>query len=236
MVKQKETDKLFLLHPTRWQIYKIICESPGTYFYRLMSELPKYSDKVSSATLIYHLKKLNDADMIETVKVDGKRIYFPTNLRSFEAERAYMLLKNDNARHIFQYIINHEESFQNEIMRALNVHHDTIYYHIKHLVDAGLVQKEKRGKFSYFKIGKVGKELLNGSLNIMTEEYIHFILEKLSDSCHFPEIISKTENSITIRVVCPDEDDIELTIMLSDIEAEITSNVSSSDTYCDEDD
>ncbi|MCP4760760.1 MAG: winged helix-turn-helix transcriptional regulator, partial [archaeon] len=81
----KSTDKLFLLHPTRWRIYKIICESPGTYFYKLMSELPKYSDKVSSATLIYHLKKLNEAQLLETAKMDGKRIYFPKELRDMEA-------------------------------------------------------------------------------------------------------------------------------------------------------
>ncbi|MHA1871660.1 MAG: winged helix-turn-helix transcriptional regulator [Promethearchaeota archaeon] len=221
----KTEDSLFLLQPTRWQIYKVICETPGAYFYKLMNELPKYSEKISSATLIYHLKKLNERNLIDTAKINGKRIFFPRNLRNIDAERAYMLLQNENAKKIFEYVVNHENAFQNEIARELNVHHDTVNHHIRHLVDAGLLVKEKRGKFIYFKIGPIGIKLLNGSLNIMTEEYVRFILEYLSDSCHFPEVISKTPTSLTIRVVCPDEDDIELTITLSEIKLSIIENV-----------
>ncbi|MHA1339225.1 MAG: winged helix-turn-helix transcriptional regulator [Promethearchaeota archaeon] len=215
------TDKLILIHPTRLQIYKIICESPGTYFYRLMFELPKYTEKISSATLIYHLKKLSEEKLIETTKIDGKRIYFPINLRNFEIERAYMLLKNENARNIFKYILNHDNAFQNEIARSLNLHHDTVYYHTQHLCDAGLIKKEKEGKFIRFHIGEIGKKLLDGSLNVITEEYIQFILSKLEDHCHFPEVLEKTSNYVKIRVVCPNEDDIEIEIKLRDFEFSI---------------
>ncbi|MBD3349933.1 MAG: helix-turn-helix domain-containing protein [Candidatus Lokiarchaeota archaeon] len=217
------TEKLMLIHPTRLQIYKIICERPGTYFYRLMSELPKYTDKVSSATLIYHLKKLNEAKLIETAKIDGKRIYYPKKLRDFEAERAYMLLKNENALKIFEYVLNNESPFQNEIARELDVHHDTVYYHTQHLIDAGLISKEKDGKYIRFKISEIGENLLEGSLNIITDEYIRFILSKLADSCHFPEVIEKSTRFLKIRVVCPDEDDIEISIDLSGFELSVSS-------------
>ena len=60
----------------------------------------------------------------------------------------------------------------------------------------------------------------------MTEEYIQFILTHLADSCHFPEIIHQDENKVVIRVVCPNEDDIELSISLSDFDI----------SYVDEDD
>jgi predicted transcriptional regulator len=214
----KRNPKLFLLHPTRWQIYKMIAEVPGTYFYKLLKELPKYSEKVSSATILYHLKKLGEEGLLNTAKVDGKRIYFPNNLRNGEIERVFMLLKNENAKKIFQYIVNNKNPFQNQIARELNVHHDTIYHHTKRLIEAGLIEKEKQGKFTCFSLGTVGKDLLAGSLNIMTEEYIQFILEKLSDWCHFPEIISKTENTVVIRIVCPKSDDIEISISLGSFE------------------
>ena len=100
-------ENLLLLHPTRWSIYKIICENPGTYFYKLMSEISNYSDKASSATIIYHLKKLSEEKLLSTEKVDGKRIYYPTELRNVKIERIFMLLQNENARQIFQFIINH---------------------------------------------------------------------------------------------------------------------------------
>ena len=221
----KNKENLLLLHPTRWSIYKIICENPGTYFYKLMNEVTNYSEKASSATIIYHLKKLSEEKLLRTEKVDGKRIYFPTGLRDAEIERIFMLLQNDNARLIFQYIINHDRPFQNEIARELDVHHDTINYHTSHLEDAGLIQKEKEGKFTRFSVAELGEHLINGSLNIITEEYVRFIFSKLSSSCHFPEIIEKTKSHLKIRVVCPDEDDIELTISLNDFQISLISDI-----------
>jgi predicted transcriptional regulator len=221
----KNKENLLLLHPTRWSIYKIICENPGTYFYKLMSEIANYSDKASSATIIYHLKKLNDEKLLKTEKVDGKRIYYPTGLRESKIERVFMLLQNENARLIFQYIINNDRPFQNELARELKVHHDTINYHTSHLEDAGLITKEKEGKFTRFKIAELGQELINGSLNVITEEYVNYIFEKLSSSCHFPEIIEKTQETLKIRVVCPEEDDIELTISLNDFQISLISEI-----------
>ena len=97
----------------------------------------------------------------------------------------------------------------------------TIYHHTKRLIEVGLIKKEKKGKYTCFSMGPVGIDLLAGSLNIMTEEYIQFILEKLSDHCHFPEILSKTENTVVIRVVCPKSDDIEIRISLGSFELNI---------------
>ncbi len=152
--------------------------------------------KLSSATVIYHLKKLSEEKLLKTEKVDGKRIYYPTGLRNVEIERIFMLLQNENARLIFQFIINNDKPFQNEIARELQVHHDTINYHTTHLIDAGLIEKEKEGKFTRFKIAELGQELINGSLNIITEQYVNYIFEKLSSSCHFPENHRKNAESL----------------------------------------
>jgi DNA-binding transcriptional ArsR family regulator len=208
-------DKLFLLHPTRRSIYRIICENPGTYFYRLMSEIPKYDKKVSSATLLYHLSKLEEDGIIKSDKIDGKRIFFPKNLRTKEIERAFMLLKNNNARKIFLYIVNFDNCFQNQLARALNLHHDSIRHHVLRLKDAELIDREKKGKHVRFSIGRLGREILEGSLSIFSETYVRFIISKLADDCHFPEIVSQTAEKLIIRVVCPREDDLELSIDIS---------------------
>lgn len=214
-------DKLFLLHPTRRTIYKIICENPGTYFYKLMTQ---GNEKISSATLLYHLSKLEDDGIIKSDKIDGKRLFFPKNLRTKEMERAYMLLKNDNALKIFLYVLNHENCFQNEIARELNIHHDSVRHHVLRLVDAEIITKDKRGKRVHFMIGRLGQELLEGSLTVFSEAYIRFIISKLADDCHFPEIIDRTSEQLKIRVVCPNEDDIELTIDISNWSTDLLEN------------
>lgn len=213
----KNPNKLFLLHPTRRTIYKIICENQGTYFYRLINEVSNIDKKISTATLIYHLKKLEETDLISTDKIDGKRIYYPNNLRNAQIERAYALLKNKNALKIFLLILNNDGTFknQNEIARDLNVHHDTIRYHTNRLEDAGLISKTKDGKLVEFEIGELGKELLKGSSKVFTQGYIRFLIKKLEDTCHFPEIIEQTRDKLTIRIVCKDEEDILLTLDLS---------------------
>jgi DNA-binding transcriptional ArsR family regulator len=208
-------EKLFLMHPTRRSLYKLIAEQPGTYFYRLMAEMPKYDKKVSTATLLHHLTKLEEAGLISTEKIDGKRIYFPKNLRTVELERAYTLLKNDNAVKIFNYILNNDGCFQNELARALNVHHDTIHFHTDKLVDAELLSRKKEGKLVKFSIGRLGKEILEGSMILFSEAYVRMLISSLSDDCHFPEIISRTKDKLIVRVNCPGEDDITLDIDLS---------------------
>ena len=214
MVPYRSDEKLFLLHPTRRNIYKILCENPGTYFYKLM----KQGSSGSSATVLYHLSKLEDDGLITSAKIDGKRIYYPKNLRTQEIERAYMLLKNQNALNIFLYIVNNKSCFQNQIAREFSLHHDTIRHHATRLAAAELIDKEKKGKHVFFSIGRVGKEILEGSIVLFSEAYIRFIISKLADDCHFPEIVSRTREQLTIRVVCPGEDDIMLSIDISNWE------------------
>ncbi len=213
MVRYRSDETLFLLHPTRRNIYKILCENPGTYFYKLMKQ-----GTGSSATVLYHLGKLEDDGLITSAKIDGKRIFFPKNLRTKEIERAYMLLKNKNALNIFLYIVNNKSCFQNQIAREFSLHHDTIRHHATRLAAAELIEKEKKGKHVFFSIGRVGKAILEGSIKLFSESYIRFIISKLADDCHFPEIVSKTSDQLTIRVVCPGEDDIMLSIDISNWE------------------
>ena len=178
-MRNSTEDTIFLLHPTRRSIYKILCENPGTYFYRLMSQIPKYDKKVSSATLLYHLGKLEEDGLITSEKIDGKRLYFPKIFEIKTLNGRFMLLKNENAKAIFLYILNNENCFQNQLARALDLHHDSIRYHTLRLVDAELIEKEKEGRLVRFKIGELGKKILEGSLSLFSESYIRFIISKL---------------------------------------------------------
>ncbi len=224
MPRYTPEDKIFLLHPMRRSIYKILCENPGNYFYRLMSEVPKHDKKISSATLLYHLSKLEESGLICSKKIDGKRIFFPRNLRDAELERAYMLLKNENAINLFAHVLNNDGCYQNQLARALNLHHDSVRYHAIKLEDAELIKREKEGKLVIYHIGALGEKILEGSLNLFSESYIRFIISKLADDCHFPEIVSQSPELLVIRVLCPGEDDIELSIDISGWSLELESD------------
>ena len=110
MPRSKKKRLTFLLHPTRREIYKVICENPGAYFYNLAADLAE--ENISSGTLSYHLKKLEETGLITSIKMEGKRVYLPKMLREPDIEKLYLLLRNDNAKKIFLYIVNHEGCYQ----------------------------------------------------------------------------------------------------------------------------
>ena len=71
---------------------------------------------------------------------------------------------------------------------------------------------------------KIGSEILEGSMVLFSETYVRYIISKLADDCHFPEIVSRTHDQLTIRVVCPGEDDIMLSIDISNWEVPLIEN------------
>lgn len=217
---RKKKRKAFLLHPTRRQIFKVICENPGAYFYNLAADLS--TENISSGTLSYHLKKLEESGIIQSEKMDGKRVYFPRKLRSRAAEKMYLILRNDNAEKIFQYIINNEGCYQNEIAREIESHHDTVRYHVEKLEEEGLIRREKERKKVRFYIGPRGQELLNGSLNVLTQQFVDFVASKLKSECgaHIIQVLEQDKKHVTMRINCPGEDDITLAIELHDWEIE----------------
>ncbi|WP_287585836.1 helix-turn-helix domain-containing protein [Candidatus Borrarchaeum sp.] len=209
MSPAKEKRMSLLMHPLRRNIYKLICESPGAYFFELASEL-----SAPHGTLSWHLKMLGRAGLIQTMKFGGKRIYYPKVLRSAQAETAYVALKSGTARNIFEYITNNEGCHQLEIAESLGIHHDTVRWHASKLRKAGLIDVMREGRRIRYYVGEIGQNLLEGALNLITESFIRFLCEKLEEDCLHPEVTEKDRNHVTIRIQCPRSQDIELSINL----------------------
>ncbi|TFH00199.1 MAG: hypothetical protein E4H14_19935 [Candidatus Thorarchaeota archaeon] len=60
---------------------------------------------------------------------------------------------------------------------------------------------------------------MKGSLNMITEAYVLFLMEKLEDGCLNHEIVESTPEHVTIRIDCPERGkDCFITINLKDWE------------------
>ncbi|HME52877.1 MAG TPA: hypothetical protein VKM55_11715 [Candidatus Lokiarchaeia archaeon] len=210
--------KALLLHPIRREIFKIIVENPGSYFYDLTKEFGDDSTNPSSpATVQWHLRKLINAGLIDTVKHGGKRVYYPKGLRDKEVEKAYTILRNKTAKEIFQFIVNNENAYQKQIASAIRdgVHHDTVRWHTQRLAEVGLIEERSEGRMVKYSIGPLGKKLLDGSLNVLKENFIYHLTSILKENCLYPTIQEQTKDKLVVRIACPGSDDIELTIVLS---------------------
>jgi DNA-binding MarR family transcriptional regulator len=136
-------------------------------------------------------------------------------LRDKEAEKAFFTLRSGTAKKIFQYIVNNPGCHQREIAKNLEVHHDTVRWHISRMVETGLVDLKREGRRVNYYLGEMGKRLLEGSLNVITDSFVLFLMDKLSERCQNPEIIGKSSDKVSIRLDCPDlQEDCTLVIKL----------------------
>ncbi|NHK31492.1 MAG: helix-turn-helix domain-containing protein [Asgard group archaeon] len=193
----------------RREIYQLVCETPGSYFFEIVSALA-----APQGTLSWHLRMLEKDGLIKSAKFGGKRLFFPKMLRSESAEKAFAILKNGTAAKVFDHIINNPGCYQTEIAEKIGIHHDTVRHHISRLAEADLIEIIRDGRTVKYFPGELGKELINGSLNVLSERYISFLLDKLEEGCMTPEVVERDMHSISLRIECPNSEDIYMKIEL----------------------
>jgi len=207
MTKVKRS--FLLMHPVRREIYKIVSETPGNYFFDIANEL-----QLPHGTAFWHLKKLEDAGLVKSMKFAGKRLFYSTSLRGEEIEKAFVILKSEATQQVFQYIVDNEGCYQAQISEALQNHHDTIRHHIQRLIDANLIRSEKKGRNVFYFISDIGQKILSSTTEMISQAYIDHLFEVLEDECLYPEVIDKTHNKLTIRISCSGKDDVYFSIEL----------------------
>ncbi len=201
-----------LLHPIRRELYQILCENPGTYLLELAELL-----EAPLGTLTWHLRILEREGLVKSIKFAGKRLFFPKMLRTQEAEMAYLTLRSKTARKIFQFVVNHPGCHQEQMAEVLHVHHDTIRWHVLRMERTGLIKIVREGRKKRHYLDHLGKALLEGSLNTISEAFVIFLMEKLEAGCLNPKIVERSKDRVTIAFDCPDvSTDCTITIDLKD--------------------
>jgi DNA-binding transcriptional ArsR family regulator len=212
MGKQKRL--ALLLHPFRRDLYQVLCENPGTYLLELVDMLES-----PLGTLTWHLRILEREGLVKSIKFAGKRLYFPKMLRSQEAEKAYLTMRSDTAQRIFLFVLNNQGCYQEQMAENLGVHHDTVRWHVSRMEEVGLLKVIREGRKKRHYLAELGDSLLAGSLNVISESYVLFLMEKLEDGCLNPEIRERTPERVTIRIDCPEKgQDCFITIKLKEWE------------------
>lgn len=105
----------------------------------------------SFSVLKWHLQVLEDFGFVRHTKVGRYTVYYCTQdsliVRSKEAA---FLLKSENVRKIMNSIIRNQNVHQAELARLVDLHHDTIQYHVDKLINVGLLCALSDGKFTRY--------------------------------------------------------------------------------------
>lgn len=145
-----------LENETRSDLYEFIQDKPGTHLRAIADELD-----LSTTNVLWHLRKLEDADLVRGEKLEGYKVFYPNE--GAEGKRKAMasaVLRNDNAQAILEYIATEPGAHQRAIARALDVNHGTVRWHLRKMLKTDLVLEVKRENTIQYYLTDLGASVM----------------------------------------------------------------------------
>jgi DNA-binding transcriptional ArsR family regulator len=121
---------------TRRKIHQYIKQNPGLHLRELARAL-----NLTFFNLNYHIRYLEKLDMIKIKKDDFYTRVYPRDSFGFEEKKIMDFIRRKTPRHIIMCIVAYPAITQNEIAEHLEKHPTTIEYHLKKLIELGVVEK-----------------------------------------------------------------------------------------------
>ena len=130
-----------LENENRNKIIDSILKEPGIHFNELLRKT-----ELAAGNLVWHL------DILETYKVIGKKrisnfiVYFPYYQKNPISNINLKLSKSRLTLEVLEMIENEPGIWANLITKRIKVDHKTIHYHVKKLLELGLIDIKKEGR------------------------------------------------------------------------------------------
>jgi len=122
---------------TRRRIFEYIAENPGVHFNELTRALDLAPGQVQ-----YHLRKLKGAEVVVEEPLYGRTHYFTTEYD--ESERgALAVARRETARDVLVTLLINGPNTPNAVAEEIDVARSTLEWHLDHLVEQGLVDKQR---------------------------------------------------------------------------------------------
>jgi DNA-binding transcriptional ArsR family regulator len=132
MIQEKDILKL----ETRRKIYEFIEENPGLNIREISRRL-----NIPFTSLSYHLKYLKKLDLIrEKHEGNYKKIFIAYKVGTRD-KQILSLLRNNNSCKILLYLIWNYSCSQIELSKELIIPPPTVSYHLKRMLDLGIIEE-----------------------------------------------------------------------------------------------
>lgn len=131
-----------LEHPMRQQLLGAIQDRPGIHLRELASV---HGTAVTNTQ--WHLRKLEQAGLVKTQKMQGRRLYYPAQggLESRAKAVENAALRNPNAERVSEFLAANAGCNQRALAEALGMNPGTVRWHLRKLESAGLVRVIQEG-------------------------------------------------------------------------------------------
>ena len=123
-----------LASPLRRRILDLVEARPGSPVTDLARRL-----SIHPVTLHYHLRRLEESDLVRSQLAGRRRVVFPVSAYVDENAEDRALLLEPTARRIALAILHRPNITITDLVEELHETPRVVYYHVKRLRDAGLV-------------------------------------------------------------------------------------------------
>ena len=131
----------------RHSLYSLISESPGLHF----RELQRRS-RLATGQLLYHLNWMVETALLRTTN-DGEYLRFYTQVEIGDEERRILeLARQKSVRHILLHLLDSGTANPEAIVEKLSLSPSTVTFHLKKLVNEGIVEREAEGRKAFFTV------------------------------------------------------------------------------------
>lgn len=144
-----------LEHPVRGELMQRVQASPGVHFQQLVRDTGK-----GRGTMEHHLRKLIQAGLVVERPGRGFTCYFPKGAVDRRLMQAASSLKSAGARDVLRAVHASPGAVSADVVARLGMAPSTVNYHLKRLVDAGLVDTTREGRVLRLHATDLGGEAL----------------------------------------------------------------------------
>jgi len=137
------------------RVLQHIQENPGCHLRQIKRELD-----MSMGTIQYHLNLLDKQGKVSTERQNLHKYYFPIGLFEQNERDVLKILNQETAREILMIILEKKPT-QTDIANIIKISGASVNWHIKRLVDLGLILEQKDGKFKRYTLGIDSKHIVS---------------------------------------------------------------------------
>jgi predicted transcriptional regulator len=137
------------------RVLQYIQNNPGCHLRQIKRELT-----MSMGTIQYHLNLLEKQGKISSERKNLHKHYFPIGLFEQNEKDILKILNQETARDILLIILEKKPT-QTDIVNIMQISSASVNWHIKRLIELGLILEQKDGKFKRYTLGVDTKNIIS---------------------------------------------------------------------------
>ena len=138
------------------RVLQYIEQNPASHLRQIKREL-----NMSMGTTQYHLNLLEKQGKVSSERHNLHRYYFPIGLFEQNQRDILKILNQETAREILLIILEKKNPTQTDIADTIGLSSASVNWHIKRLIELGLILENRDGKFKRYSFGIDTKHIVS---------------------------------------------------------------------------